>query len=635
MNTVAFLALGWMEILLVLMLFGGLAVVLIVVLAVVLGRRGKGAPSAPPQSQPMAKEDVAVTMSDPPARLCPRCGMGLAADAPEGLCPACLVKAGMPTGVPLTASAGAGAPAEPPADPRDLAPRFPQLEILEMLGRGGMGVVYKARQPRLDRFVALKILPASLAATPGFAERFEREARALARLNHPNIVAVHDFGQADGLFYLLMEYVDGSNLRQMIEAKAVAPAQALAIVPKICEALQFAHDEGILHRDIKPENILIDRKGRVKIADFGLAKLSGEAVPDVTLTHPGMVVGTPRYMAPEQVENAKTVDHRADIYSLGVVFYEMLTGELPLGRFAPPSQKAPVDGRLDGVVLKTLEKEPDRRYQHASEVKTAVENLPQNTAPAAVRPPLAAAAVPAPRRGLGILSLAAAIAGWVLPILLAWAVGLLLGLLGVRTELMILAPLLLFLAVELVALGCGIAARRTGPGKAGLIISAISLSLLIVVIPGVYWAGSRHAAPVQAFRYREVAFGAGDRPLANMAEQDGAWVAECTEAQTLRLYEVPDPGMAGVTVIYDAEVRTENVRGPVYLEMWCSLPGKGEFFSRGLDQTVTGTTGGWVPMRVPFFLKPGQAPDRIKLNVVAGGPGRVAVRNVRLSAKAP
>jgi len=634
MNTVAFLALGWMEILLVLMLFGGLAVVLIVVLAVVLGRRGRGAPSAPPQSQPTAKEKVAVTISDPPAHLCPRCGTGPAADAPEGLCPACLVKAGMPTGVPLTASADAAAPAAPPADPRDLAPRFPQLEILEVLGRGGMGVVYKARQPRLDRFVALKILPASLAATPGFAERFEREARALARLNHPNIVAVYDFGQADGLFYLLMEYVDGSNLRQLIEAKAVAPAQALAIVPKICEALQFAHDEGILHRDIKPENILIDRKGRVKIADFGLAKLSGEAVPDVTLTHPGMVMGTPRYMAPEQVENTGTVDHRADIYSLGVVFYEMLTGELPLGRFAPPSQKAPVDDRLDEVVLRTLEKEPDRRYQHASEVKTAVENLPHNTAPATVRPPPAAAAAPAPRRGLGILSLAAALAGWVLPILLALAGGLLLALLGVGTDLLVLASLLLFLAFELVALGCGIAARRTGTGKAGLIISALSLSLAIVVIPAV-WTVSLSAAPVQEFHHRDVAFGAGDRPLANMAEQDGAWVAECTETQTLRLYEVFDPGLSGVTVLYSAEVRTENARGPVYLEMWCRLPGEGEFFSRGLNQTVTGTTGGWVTMKIPFHLKPGQTPDLIKLNVVAGGPGRVAVRNVRLSAKAP
>ncbi len=634
MNTLAFLALGRMEILLVLMLFGGFAVTMIVVLAVVLGRREKGAPSAPPQPQLTAEKEVVVTTPDAPAHLCPRCGAALAADAPEGLCPACLVKAGLPTGVPLTASAGAATPADPPAEPGDLAPRFSQLEILEVLGRGGMGVVYKARQPRLDRFVALKILPSSLAATPGFAERFEREARALARLSHPNIVAVYDFGQADGLFYLLMEYVDGSNLRQLIEARAIAPAQALAIVPKICEALQFAHDEGILHRDIKPENILIDRKGRVKIADFGLAKLSGEAVPDVTLTHPGMVMGTPRYMAPEQVENAKTVDHRADIYSLGVVFYEMLTGELPIGRFAPPSKKAQVDGRLDEVVFKTLEKEPDRRYQHASEVKTAVESLPHDAAPAAVRLPLApdAAAVPAPRRGLGILSLAAAIAGWVLPILLALAGGLLLALLGVKTDLVVLASLLLFVALELAALGCGIAARRTGAGKAGLIISAISLFVILVV----FGALSGRPVPAQEFRYREIAFGAGDRPLADtMAEQDGAWVADCAEAQTLRLYEVPDPGMSGVTVFYSAEVRTENARGPVHLEMWCRLPGKGEFFSRGLDQAVTGTTDGWVRMQVPFFLKPGQTPDRIKLNVVAGGPGRVMVRNVRLSAKAP
>src|SRR5207237_5596372 len=137
-----------------------------------------------------------------------------------------------------------------------------------------------------------------------------------------------------------------------------------------------AHDEGIVHRDIKPENILVDRKGRVKIADFGLAKLVGATTPaDVTLTAEHHVLGTPRYMAPEQVEGAAIVDHRADIYSLGVVLYEMLTGELPIGRFAPPSQKVQVDVRLDEVVLRALEKEPARRYQQASDVKTDVERI--------------------------------------------------------------------------------------------------------------------------------------------------------------------------------------------------------------------------------------------------------------------
>ena len=246
-----------------------------------------------------------------------------------------------------------------------------------------MGAVYKARQPGLDRLVALKILPPRTGSDPGFAERFTREARALAKLTHPNIVGVYDFGQVSGagvspaspagvppasgaggpqpstpapqpitsLHYFLMEYVDGPNLRQVERAGKLSPPQALQIIPQICEALQFAHDEGIVHRDIKPENVLLDKKGRVKIADFGLAKILGREPQDFRLTGAGQVMGTPHYMAPEQVERPQEVDHRADIYSLGVVFYEMLTGDLPLGKFAPPSRKVRVDVRLDEVVM--------------------------------------------------------------------------------------------------------------------------------------------------------------------------------------------------------------------------------------------------------------------------------------------
>jgi predicted Ser/Thr protein kinase len=257
----------------------------------------------------------------------------------------------------------------------DLARFFPNLEILELLGQGGMGAVYKARQPALDRMVALKILPAEAGHDPAFTERFTREARALAKLSHPNIVTVYDFGQGGGLYYFIMEYVDGLNLREVLRGGQLEPKQALRIVPQICEALQFAHDEGVVHRDIKPENILLDKKGRVKIADFGIAKLLGRNQDAFTLTGPWQVVGTAHYMAPEQMDNPLAVDHRADIYSLGVVFYEMLTGKLPVGRFPPPSKQVQVDVRLDDVVLKSLEQEPARRYQHVSEVKTQVEAI--------------------------------------------------------------------------------------------------------------------------------------------------------------------------------------------------------------------------------------------------------------------
>lgn len=329
---------------------------------------------------------------------CPRCGTPLPTGALGGLCPACLLK----QGAAADTATDAGSAAFLPPDLAEVARLFPQLEILGLLGKGGMGAVYKARQPALDRLVALKILPAQTGAGGNSTERFNREARALARLSHPNIVAVHEFGATGGLNYFLMEFVDGVNLRQLQRAGRLSPREALQIVPQVCDALQYAHDEGIVHRDIKPENILIDRKGRVKIADFGLARILGSDPADLRLTGEGHVMGTPHYMAPEQVEHPQAVDHRADIYSLGVVFYEMLTGELPLGRFSPPSRKVQVDVRLDDIVLHALEKEPERRYQHVAEVKTAVHNLTQSAPPPPIGPgPQAERAGDSTRAGAG------------------------------------------------------------------------------------------------------------------------------------------------------------------------------------------------------------------------------------------
>lgn len=271
--------------------------------------------------------------------------------------------------------------AQPPLPPEQIAPHFPQLEILECLGRGGMGVVYKARQKCLNRFVALKLLAPERVNDAKFAERFTREAQALAALNHPNIVTIHDFGQAGGFYYLLMEFVDGLNLRQLLRTRKFTPEEALAIVPPLCDALQFAHDRGIVHRDIKPENLLLDNVGRVKVADFGIAKMlgtgngakPGESVAPESTTQ--STVGTPGYSAPEQKTDPQRVDSRADIYSLGVVFYEMLTGELPGKKIAPPSTKVQIDVRLDEVVLRALQKKPELRYQQVSEVKTMVETI--------------------------------------------------------------------------------------------------------------------------------------------------------------------------------------------------------------------------------------------------------------------
>jgi serine/threonine protein kinase len=299
------------------------------------------------------------------------------------------------------------AASQPPLPSEQIAPHFPQLEILECLGRGGMGVVYKARQKSLNRLVALKLLAPERANDPQFAARFAKEAQALAALNHPNIVTIHDHGQAGGYYFLLMEYVDGVTLRQLMARERISTREALAIVPQICDALQYAHDQGIVHRDIKPENILLDRRGRVKVADFGLAKLvsnvaqpssaassGGVTAASSSTTEPGgsvnpqagppalhdltdasKVMGTPQYMSPEQIEAPGEVDHRADIYALGVVFYQMLTGELPGKRIEPPSKKVAIDVRLDEVVLRALEKKPELRYQQASVLKTQIETI--------------------------------------------------------------------------------------------------------------------------------------------------------------------------------------------------------------------------------------------------------------------
>ena len=300
---------------------------------------------------------------------CPQCGALLKEDAPAGLCPHCLMALNLKTETVFTDDAPA---AQPPLSPEQIAPYFPQLEILEFLGRGGMGVVYKARQKTLNRLVALKLLAPERVNDAKFAERFTHEAQALAALNHPNIVTIYDFGQAGGFYFLLMEFVDGLNLRQLLRARKFTPEEALSIVPPLCDALQFAHDRGIVHRDIKPENLLLDKAGRVKVADFGIAKMLGTingdkggepASPENTTQS---TLGTPGYSAPEQKTDPSRVDSRADIYSLGVVFYEMLTGELPGKPLEPPSRKVHIDVRLDEVVLRALEKKPELRYQQVS-----------------------------------------------------------------------------------------------------------------------------------------------------------------------------------------------------------------------------------------------------------------------------
>lgn len=273
-----------------------------------------------------------------------------------------------------------------------LGASVPGYELVELLGKGGMGEVWRARQKSLGRMVAVKLLPPRFAKDPEFVARFDKEAQALASLSHPGVVQIIDRGQAGDHYFFAMELVPGINLREMMGAGRLSIRDAARIGTQIARAIDYAHEMKVVHRDLKPENILVDARGHVKIADFGLAGMKGNE-RDIALTATAVAMGTVNYMAPEQRRDAKNVDHRADLYSLGVLVYEMFTGEVPMGRFKLPSQKVPgLDPRVDEVVGQLLETEPEARPQRANVVAEVLEQVvPVSSAPAT-----AANATPAP-----------------------------------------------------------------------------------------------------------------------------------------------------------------------------------------------------------------------------------------------
>lgn len=257
----------------------------------------------------------------------------------------------------------------------DKPPELPGYELLELIGRGGMGEVWRARQVSLDRQVALKVLPPKFAADPEFIKRFDKEIAALAALSHPNITQIIDRGRVGTHCYFVMELVTGRSLREVMHESRLAPAEALRIAIQVCRGIEHAHQRSVIHRDVKPENVLIDAAGTAKVADFGLAGMRGSD-RNLELTATAVAMGTVNYMAPEQRRDAKHVDHRADVYSLGVLLYEMLTGELPFGRFKLPSQRVRgLDPRLDEVVAQALEQDPEARLESAGKLAEALEEL--------------------------------------------------------------------------------------------------------------------------------------------------------------------------------------------------------------------------------------------------------------------
>ena len=261
--------------------------------------------------------------------------------------------------------------------------------ILEELGRGGMGVVYKAQDTKLDRVVALKFLPQHLTSSDAEQSRFLQEARAASALNHPNVCGIHAIGEHDGQVFIDMEYVEGKTLRSRIAEKELKIEDALEYAIQIGDALQEAHSKGIVHRDVKCENIMINSRNQVKVMDFGLAKLKGS----LKLTKSSSTVGTLAYMAPEQIQGGE-VDSRSDIFSFGIVLYEMLTGRTPFrGEHDaavmysivnsvpdPPSAIRPsISAEIDRIVHRALEKEPEDRYQHVDDMVSELRRIHKRT----------------------------------------------------------------------------------------------------------------------------------------------------------------------------------------------------------------------------------------------------------------
>ncbi|MCA9553427.1 MAG: protein kinase [Myxococcales bacterium] len=253
-------------------------------------------------------------------------------------------------------------------------------EVGPVLGRGAMGTVYRGRQLSLERPVAIKVMSSDLVSQPEFILRFRREAAALASLSHHNVVSIIDQGNVDNDWYFVMEYVDGPTMRRTLSQRTLRMSQALDLAVQIGRGLDYAHSRGVVHRDLKPENVLLADDGAsgfvAKICDFGLADILYSDRSFVNLTGSRISMGTVNYMAPEQRQDAGRVDQRADVFSYGVLLYEMFTGELPLGRYQEPTKRNKnLDRRLDPVIMRALEPDARRRYPRVREIVEVIDQV--------------------------------------------------------------------------------------------------------------------------------------------------------------------------------------------------------------------------------------------------------------------
>lgn len=300
---------------------------------------------------------------------CPSCGM----PQPErmlvgGLCPQCVARS---VQVDLLASSSAEI-----EDKEPLSLNVQGYEILELIGGGGMGEVYRAIMVARGKEVAMKVVAGRLTRDPETTARFEAEVGALSQLDHPNVVRVIDHGEMpNGRHFLVMEYVDGCDLRRLLRAQRIEPERAIDIFLKVCDGVQHAHECGLVHRDIKPANILIGLDGTVKVADFGLAKTLVEESFAYGFTQTRDTFGTPYYVAPEVTQRAESADARTDVYALGVLLYELLTGGVPMGQFTPLSKRTGLDKRLDAIVASALVDDPAGRTSSVKELAEGVQKV--------------------------------------------------------------------------------------------------------------------------------------------------------------------------------------------------------------------------------------------------------------------
>jgi serine/threonine protein kinase/Flp pilus assembly protein TadD len=497
-----------------------------------------------------------------------------------------------------------------PADGPDYLGRLGPYHVVSVIGQGGMGVVLKARDPRLNRLVAIKVLAPQLAAYLGARKRFLREAQAAAALNHEHVVTIYAVDEFNGFPYIVMEYVVGPSLAEMIgRGKRSAIRDTLRIGSQIAAGLAAAHQQRLVHRDIKPANILLESSGsKVKITDFGLARAVGET----QITHTGQVTGTPEFMSPEQARG-EDLDHRSDLFSLGCVLYAMCSGQSPfraktcweaIGRVCneqprPLREIAPeTPDWLSAIIAKLLAKDPNARYQSAAEVATLLErhlaeqretpDLPtQRLSPAARR-----------RKPRTIAAVA----------------------------LLLLAGLIGFAIYEIVIRIHGDdrdTVVRVEPG------SDVKVHGNEVDITPPKTAAASQPADGAMKRLKK--FDVSDAVITKdgVSVDGDAWRIETKADRTVRLFEAPQHGVGHCRILYRAKLKTEKLDGRAYLEMWCRAPIGEEAFSRGLNCTVGGTTD-WATYEIPFVFRKGESTDLVKLNLVIAGKGTVWIKDVEL-----